>query len=200
MFNNSKENINPLVSIGVPIYNGAEYVVECLQSILDQTYKNWECIVIDNCSTDKTNELVSGFVSNDKRFRLYKNAEFLNVMQNWNETYKYVSEEAEYFKIVPADDWLFENYLEETVGLMEKNPEVGICSSYRIDGRLIRGNGLEYYNGNIFDGNIVLAKELIKKIDVTGSGNTVIYSRKYLKNLLITQLFSINLVFMSIRN
>ncbi|MEZ5082517.1 MAG: glycosyltransferase family 2 protein [Bacteroidales bacterium] len=183
MANFANNHINPLVSIGVPVYNGAEYVVECLQSIVNQTYTNWECVVIDNCSTDNTNELVSEFVARDKRFRLIKNTRFLNVMQNWNESYKHISKEAKYFKVVPADDWLFENYLEENVNLLEKNPDVSICSSYRIDGKLIRGNGLNFYEGNIFDGKYILAGELIKKIDVTGSGNTVLYRIDSLKKL-----------------
>ncbi|MCD4696067.1 MAG: glycosyltransferase family 2 protein [Bacteroidales bacterium] len=178
-------NIQPLVAIGVPVYNGGEFVVECLQSIQRQIYKNWECVIIDNCSTDNTNELVSQFVEKDKRFRLIKNIEFLNVMQNWNETYKHISGEAKYFKIVPADDWLFNEFLFDTIGLMEKNPDIGICSSYRIDGLLIRGNGLDYYKGNVFDGKKVLVDELRKIIDVTGSGNTVIYSIEYLKKLKI---------------
>lgn len=179
----TENHIKPLVSIGVPVYNGASYIAECLESIYNQTYQNWECIVIDNCSTDSTNEIVSGFVARDNRFRLVKNATFLNVMQNWNESYKYVSNDAKYFKVVPADDWIFNNFLEKTVELMENNPDVGLCSSYRIDGNLIRGNGLDFYKGNIFDGKQVLANELIKKIDVTGSANTVLYRRELLKNI-----------------
>lgn len=179
----AENHTKPLVSIGVPVFNGAKYIDECLQSILNQTYENWECIVIDNCSTDNTHELVSRFVARDKRFRLIKNATFLNVMQNWNESYKYVSEEAKYFKVVPADDWIFDNFLTKTVGLMEENPEVGLCSSYRIDGNLIRGNGLDFYNGNIFEGKRVLANELLKKVDVTGSANTVLYRNELLKSI-----------------
>ncbi|MCF8369848.1 MAG: glycosyltransferase family 2 protein [Bacteroidales bacterium] len=176
-------NPQPLVALGVPVYNGGDFIIECLQSILDQTYKNWECVVIDNCSKDNTNELVKDFIKDDKRFRLFKNEEFLNVMNNWNESFKHISDDAKYFKVVPADDWLFDNFLTEMISLMETDPEIGICSSYRIDGSLIRGNGLDYYKGNVFEGKKILVDELRKIIDVTGSGNTVIYRIESLKKL-----------------
>jgi len=183
--NKSRSNIEkgPLVAIGVPVYNGDKYLKECLDSLLDQTYQSWECIIIDNCSTDDTNNIARTYVEKDARFKLKRNTEFLDVMQNWNETYRNISTDAKYFKIVPADDWLLNNFLSETVSLMEANPNVGICSSFRIDGTKVRGNGLNIYDGNIFNGRKVLVDELLLKIDVTGSGNTVIYRNDILKQL-----------------
>jgi glycosyltransferase involved in cell wall biosynthesis len=171
----------PLVSVGVPVYNGENFIIECLQSILDQSYQNWECIIVDNCSSDNTNKLCTEFIKKDKRFKLYRNPELLNIMQNWNKVFEYAPEEAAYFKIVPADDIIFSTYLEVMVNLMEENPGVGVASSYRIDGVDVRGRGLDIFEGPVFNGKEVFQKEIFAQIDVTGSINAMIYKMKYLK-------------------
>lgn len=174
---------NPLVAIGVPVYNGGKFLDECLRSILKQTYKNWECIIVNNCSTDDTLDISKGFVNEDKRFRLIDNEEFLNVMQNWNQASIHVSPEAEYFKIVPADDWVTPDYLEEMLKVMEDHSNVGICSSYRIDGASARGEGVDIYKGPVYPGKDIFEKEITIKIDVTGSANAYLCKTKFLKKL-----------------
>lgn len=173
----------PLVAIGVPVYNGDQYLEECLNSILKQSYQNWECVIIDNCSTDNTNAIAQRFVEKDSRFKLFQNASLLPVMENWNMAFSYVNKDADYFKIIPADDWIFSSYLERFVDILENYPQVGVCSSYRIDGLRIRGNGLNYYEGNVFDGRKIIQDELLQNIDVSGSGNTVLYRFSELKKL-----------------
>lgn len=64
--------MNPLVSIIIPTYNRAQLIVETLQSVLDQTYQNWECIVVDDLSTDDTDEALNDWTTKDKRFKYYK--------------------------------------------------------------------------------------------------------------------------------
>ena len=173
----------PLVAIAVPVYNGASFIEECLVSIQKQTYTNWVCMVLDNCSNDDTFQIAKSIADKDSRFQIYQNKDFLNVMQNWNEASKHIPEEAAYYKIVPADDLLFSDFLQEMVGLMEANPTVGICSSYRIDGVEIRGRGLDYFDGPVFNGKDVFEREIMSKIDVTGSANTYLVNMKYLRLL-----------------
>jgi len=64
--------LNPLISIIVPCYNQAQYLDECLQSVLEQTYENWECIIVDDGSADNTEELVERWTTEDSRFSYYK--------------------------------------------------------------------------------------------------------------------------------
>lgn len=177
------ENKAPLVGIGVPVFNGAEFFEECLLSILNQTYTNWRCIILDNCSTDQTNSIARKYSDLDSRFCLEKNSELLGVMQNWNKVFTLIPDDARYFKIVPADDWLMPDFLTEMVDLMEKHTTIGLCSSFRIDDLRIRGDGINWYDGNVMDGKNVLVKELLLKIDVTGSGNTVLYRMDFLKKI-----------------
>ena len=62
----------PLISIIVPCFNQAQYLDECLQSVLDQTYENWECIIVDDGSSDNTQALVHKWIAEDLRFSYYK--------------------------------------------------------------------------------------------------------------------------------
>lgn len=173
----------PLVSICVPVYNGGVFIEACLESIQKQSYSNWECIVLDNCSTDDTYSKCKAIADKDMRVKVFQNTDFLNVMQNWNEVFQYISEKAEYYKIVPADDIIFPGFLDQMVRLMEENPSVGLCSSYRIDGVEIRGRGLDYFDGPVFNGKDVFMREIMSKIDVTGSANTYLVRMKYLKQV-----------------
>jgi glycosyltransferase involved in cell wall biosynthesis len=179
MQNNS--NSNPLVSIGVPVYNGEQYLFECLESIHKQTYPNWECLVINNRSTDRSLEIAGSFSDKDNRFKVITNPEFVDMTTNFNNTFKPVSPDARYFKVVCADDWIFPEYLERMVDLMESNPGAGICSSYRIDNKIVGCHGLDIYSAPLFSGREVLNDELLYKYDVTGSETTVLYRIEALK-------------------
>lgn len=173
----------PFVFIGVPVYNGGAYLEECLQSILNQTYGNWECAIIDNQSKDNTNKIAQEFVKRDNRFKLYLNDEFVDQTTNWNISYSKTPADAKYFKIVCADDWLFPEYFKKMVPLLEEKPDTGFCSSYRIDGDRIRCDGLDYYKGNFFNGREILIKQLHNQLDITGSVNTLLYRVETLKKL-----------------
>ena len=61
--------MNPLISVIVPCYNQAQYLDECLQSVLDQTYQNWECIIVNDGSPDHTEEVANKWLEKDPRFR-----------------------------------------------------------------------------------------------------------------------------------
>ncbi len=178
----SGNNMNqPLISIGVPVYNGEKYLNECLASILNQTYQNWECHVINNQSRDKSKEIADSFEARDSRFRVITNAEFVDMNTNFNNTFKYVPDNAKYFKVVCADDWIFPDFLEKMVAVMEKHPSAGICSAYRIDNRLVNCDGLDFYKGNLFKGKDILVDQLLGRTMITGSETTVLYRIDTLK-------------------
>ena len=64
--------MSELVSIIMPSYNTSKYIVETIQSVLAQTYKDWELLIVDDCSTDNTDEIVKPFLA-DKRIHYLKN-------------------------------------------------------------------------------------------------------------------------------
>ena len=177
------EQANPSVAIGVPVYNGGLYLRECLDSILQQTYQNWECVIIDNQSKDDTNSIAMEFVELDSRFKLIVNEEFVDQTTNWNISYQKSNPDAEYFKIVCADDWLFPAFIEKMILVLEADKSTGFCSSYRIDGLMVRCDGLDFYKGNYFNGREVLVRQLRNTIDITGSVNTLLYRKETLRKL-----------------
>ena len=68
----TQENNNPMISIIVPCYNQAQYLNECLQSVLDQTFLDWECIIVNDGSLDNTEDVANKWIAKDSRFQLLK--------------------------------------------------------------------------------------------------------------------------------
>lgn len=122
----------PLVSIVTPVYNGEKFLAECIESILKQTYTNWQYIIVNNCSTDKTLEIAQSYAQKDSRIEIKNNDDFLTSIQNQNKAIRQTHLESKYCKVVHADDLLYPECLEKMVELAEKNPSVGIVGSYRI--------------------------------------------------------------------
>jgi glycosyltransferase involved in cell wall biosynthesis len=135
---------SPLVSVVTPVYNTEKYLAECIESILAQTYQNWEYIIVNNCSTDNTLEIAQHYAQQDARIRLYSNEKNLALMPNWNHALRQISSESKYCKVVHADDWLFPDCLTHMVEVAEANPSVGIVSAYRLNENWVDLDGLPY--------------------------------------------------------
>lgn len=134
----------PLVYVFTPVYNGEKYLAECIESVLSQTYRNWEYMVVNNCSTDGTFGIAQAYAGRDSRIRVHNNERFLGVIQNHNHAFRLMSTAAKYCKVLQADDWLFPECLEKMVEVAEQNPSVGIVGSYRLDDKWVNCDGLAY--------------------------------------------------------
>jgi len=153
---------NPLVSVVTPVLNGERYLDECIQSVLAQSYQNWEYIILNNCSTDGTPAIAENYASKDKRIRIVNNETQLPIMKNWNRALSYISPESKYCKIVHADDFLFPECLERMVSLAEAYPTVGIVGSYDLWGHRVVSGGLPY-SENFFPGKDICRLTLLNK-------------------------------------
>lgn len=127
-------NCEPLVSVVTPVYNGAMYLRECIESVLAQTYQNWEYIIVNNRSTDDTLPIVEEYAKRSMAIRVYSNDKFLDVIANHNRGLRLISEVSKYCKVVSADDWLFPECIARMVAVPEANPSVGIVGSYQLSG------------------------------------------------------------------
>jgi glycosyltransferase involved in cell wall biosynthesis len=102
---------NPKVSVCVPTYNGAKYIKICIESVLAQTYSNFEILIVDDNSKDETMEILCDFAKREKRIRIVRNQINLGLVQNWNRCVELA--EGEWIKFVFQDDFIAPNCIEE---------------------------------------------------------------------------------------
>lgn len=119
---------SPVVSVLMTAYNREKYIGAAIESILSQTFDNWELIVTDDCSKDSTVSIVKEYAAKDARIKLYINEQNLGDYPNRNKAASYAS--GKYLKYLDADDLLYPWSLECLVSMMESNPEAkwGLCS------------------------------------------------------------------------
>jgi len=138
----------PLISIGLPVFNGEKYLDETLISILTQTYSNFELIISDNASIDHTQQICRSYEAKDNRIKYYRNKKNIGASKNFNLVYKLSS--GEYFKWAAHDDIVDPNFLYRCLKVLKGDPSIALCYSKTgiIDesGRLI---GTYEYKRNI---------------------------------------------------
>jgi len=184
MYNESGSNVSsPLISVCIPVYNGAKFIIQLLESIKNQTYRNFKCHLVNNASTDDTEKLAIKFSKTDPRFFVHTYNEFANIVTNWNRTVNHIDGNAKYFKVVQADDYLMPDSLESLVDLMEKHPSAGIGTSYRIIGDKVDGFGIHFFEGNFHNGKQMLLRHLYEKTEVTGSITQLFFRIERLKQV-----------------
>jgi len=120
----------PKVSVLIPTYNYGNFLSEAIESVLCQSYKNFELIIVDNCSTDNTFDIVNSYLKKDSRIKYYKNSTNIGMYRNYNQAMLYA--EAEYIRYLNADDKLHPESLERFVEILDNNENVSIVSSYRL--------------------------------------------------------------------
>jgi glycosyltransferase involved in cell wall biosynthesis len=112
----------PVVSIGMPVYNGARYLEQALQSILNQTFRNFELIISDNASTDATESICRRYAEVDDRIRYYRNERNLGAAANYNRVIHLAR--GRYFRHAAHDDVLAPTNIERCVAVLNEWPDV----------------------------------------------------------------------------
>ena len=116
---------HPIVSIGLPVYNGEDFLKYALDSLLSQTFRDFEIIISDNASTDNTPKICQEYVLRDKRIRYIRQNNNMGALWNFNFVLKQSNKE--YFIWVSSDDKLHPEFLEKNIDILEKNKNV-VCS------------------------------------------------------------------------
>ncbi len=129
---------NKLVSIGLATHNGSRTIRRALDTLLAQTYKNFELIISDNASTDETGKICEGYAARDSRIRYVRQKENIGPLRN----FKFVADEArgEFFMWAADDDWWHSEFIEKLLKKLEESSRAGVAmSSHRliyVDGEL----------------------------------------------------------------
>jgi glycosyltransferase involved in cell wall biosynthesis len=164
----------PLVSVVTPVYNGEQYLRECIESVLAQTYTNWDYTIVNNCSTDRTLDIAREYAAKDSRILIHDNETLVRVIPNHNIAFRQISPRSKYCKVVQADDWLFPECIEKMVGLAEEHPTVAIVGSYGLWGKRVAWDGLPYPS-TVLTGRDVCRANLLDRIYVFGSPTSLLF-------------------------
>ncbi len=141
---------DPKVSVSVPMYNGADHIGECIESVLRQTLTDFELVLVDDASTDGTVEIARSF--EDDRIRIIENPNQLGAEGNWNAALHH--SRGEYVKVLSHDDVIYERCLERQAAVLDSDPELVWVAVRRdiIDGEsriLVRDRGLGELSGRM---------------------------------------------------
>lgn len=119
----------PLVAVVTPVYNGARFLADVMESVQAQTYANVVHILLDNASTDSTPQIIESFRGRRIPLVVRRNETLLPAHENWNAALQLIPEDAAYFRILCADDSLFPEATERMVALAESDPEIAVVST-----------------------------------------------------------------------
>lgn len=144
----------PKISVVMPVYNSEKFVAKAIESVIQQTYSNWELVIVDDGSNDNSSMIVEGYL-HDKRIRLLKNEKNSGISKTRNRAIMQAS--GVYIAFLDSDDVWLPDKLEKQVYFMKENEAVFICSSYFVADE--SGNIIGERN---FDVNKWNYKELLK--------------------------------------
>lgn len=161
----------PRVSVVTPVYNNREYLAECIESILAQTYQNWDYTIVNNCCTDGSAEIARRYAAQDPRIKVHDNTEFLRAIPNHNLALRQISPESKYCKIVFGDDWIFPRCLEEMVSVAEENPSVGIVGAFGLEEVRIKGaqSHVVMWTGLPYPAKRISGREVCRRLFLDGT-------------------------------
>jgi len=164
----------PLISVVTPFHNTAQYLAQCIESVLTQSYSRFEYILSDNCSTDGSGEIAETYARRDPRIRVIRQPQLLSQVQHYNAVLAEISEASRYCKVVQADDWIFPECLRLLIEAAEQSQSIGLVSSYWLKGSEVRGSGFPYQT-TLLSGRETARLYLRTGLWVFASPTTVLY-------------------------
>lgn len=164
----------PFISVVTPFHNTAPYLAQCIESVLAQTHQNFEYVLVDNCSTDGSENIARSYADRDSRIRLVRRPQLLSQVRNYNRALAEISDASEYCKIVQADDFIFPDCIASMVQSMQQSESIGLVSSYWLKGNEVRGSGFPHAMA-MLTGKDVAQRYLRTGFWVFGSPTAVLY-------------------------
>jgi glycosyltransferase involved in cell wall biosynthesis len=175
----------PRVSVAVPVYNGERYVAQCLESLLAQSFTDFELVISDNASTDGTEEICRRYEAQDRRVRYVRRTENIGGPGNFRHVFSLCR--GTYHKWSTADDYWHPDFLREAVPVLDARPDVVLCYPKT---RLVDAEGrtLKDYDDNLeldSDSPRVRLRELYRRLGLCNAHLGLIRRSAMLKTRLI---------------
>jgi glycosyltransferase involved in cell wall biosynthesis len=170
------------LSVCIPVYNGENYIEQTIDSVLSQSFTDFELIIVDNRSTDKTVARIQRY--NDARIRLIQNQSNIGLIPNWNKAIENAT--GEYIKILPADDYIYPECLKVQCSILDMDTEHKIsmvCARRNIideTGKIIINRGFSRKEINI-SGFDAINKNVRSGGNIIGEGASVMFRKKILE-------------------
>jgi glycosyltransferase involved in cell wall biosynthesis len=169
---------NGLVSVCLASYDAGGYLEATVQSVVDQTYENWELIVVDDCSTDNTREVISGVILKfgDPRLRFFTNPVRLGMVANWNRAVELAN--GQFIKVLGQDDILKPDCLAIQVAKMRRHPEVTVVTCAR---QIVGPTGKPilvrkcFPREGIYDGSETIRRCILAGLNIIGEPVSVLF-------------------------
>lgn len=170
------ENFNPLISVIMNCHNGEEYLKQSIESLIIQTYKNWELIFFDNFSKDKSTQIVKSY--KDKRVKIFKSQKFINLYKARNEALK--KSQGELICFLDTDDYWEKDKIEQQVNFFKQNHDYPMVYSNFFTLKENRNQKNIRHHNNLPEGEI--SKKILKKYCI-GILTVCVKREIFIKNL-----------------
>lgn len=157
---------NPTVSVIIPAYNSEKYISLAIESILQQSFTDFELIIIDDCSKDGTWNIIKDYVIKDSRILAIKNDQNIGISDNRNKAISMAK--GRYIAPLDNDDWSYPERLKKQTEFLNKNPDIGIvgCSCEVLDETFTK----ILYKVNFYSDDLNLKKNLFRQNPFSHSG------------------------------
>jgi glycosyltransferase involved in cell wall biosynthesis len=184
----------PKVSVIVPNYNHAPYLKLRIDSVLQQSFQDFELIILDDCSTDNSREIIEQYRNHPKVSHIDYNA------QNTNSTFRqwrkgFLLAQGDYIWVAESDDYADETFLEKTVAVLEKHGQAALCF---VQSHVVNQNGESrgcyeedsdfYRNDFCLDGNALIQSEFVFK-NIIPNASAVLFRRENLTKIDLEKMF-----------
>lgn len=170
----------PRISVCIPTYNYANFIPYAIESVLNQSFADFEVIIQDDCSNDNTEEVVAGFLS-DRRVKFDRNARNLGLAANWNVCLR--KSQGQYIKYVFADDFLAsKDALSEMVRLLDADRDISLAASARniIDTQsLVLRVESSFHKNLVSPGTNIIRKCLYERRNLIGEPTAVMFRKDH---------------------
>ncbi|MFH1950201.1 MAG: glycosyltransferase family 2 protein [Pseudomonadota bacterium] len=148
------------VTVAIPTYNGALYLEECLESAINQTFSDIEIVIVDDCSTDVTVDVVEKFAKLDNRIKIFRNKTRLGLVENWNKSIQYST--GEWIKFLFQDDVLYESCIEKMLRAAGSTQTGGAGSFVVGERNFVIENGVEDGLRQFYENSVVTLNDIFR--------------------------------------